>query len=203
MNTRTILLGSTILASLVGLGFLAHHLMQDDEKDSEEQKESTESKTPKPQVQVKPKPKPPVPKKIREIPEPAPVRHRPIARPPEPIIPRTLVKPVGLSLKSPVPVNQKSRQIEKSVRPVQKEISVETPVLDDSFPLKKGSKGPKVERLNVWLTRNHSWTGKITDQFDDQTEYKLRRLTRNTEVDEKTFNRMKMGRPVFEQKIVR
>lgn len=77
-----------------------------------------------------------------------------------------------------------------------------TPIADE-FPLRLGSKGERVERLQVWLMRNYGWTGKITGEFDEKTEGLLKKFLKRTELDEATYFKMKMEKPVYEQIIMR
>ncbi len=73
----------------------------------------------------------------------------------------------------------------------------------DEFPLRAGSTGPRVERLQVWLMRNYGYFGKISGAFDDKTLTKVQKHLGSDTVDEKTFNRYRMGKHVTEQVIVR
>lgn len=73
----------------------------------------------------------------------------------------------------------------------------------DEFPLRSGSTGPRVERLQVWLMRNYGYFGKISGAFDDKTLTKVQKHLGSDTVDEKTFNRYRMGNHVTEQVIVR
>jgi len=73
----------------------------------------------------------------------------------------------------------------------------------DEFPLRLGSKGPRVERLKVWLLRNYGYRGQISEEFDQETEEVLERFLKITELDEDTYRRMKMEKRVHEQTIIR
>ena len=73
----------------------------------------------------------------------------------------------------------------------------------DEFPLRARSTGPRVERLQVWLMRNYGYFGKISGAFDDKTLAKVQKHLGSDTVDEKTFNRYRMGNHVTEQVIVR
>lgn len=73
----------------------------------------------------------------------------------------------------------------------------------DEFPLRAGSTGPRVERLQVWLMRNYGYFGKISGSFDDKTLTKVQIHLGSDTVDENTFNRYRMGNHVTEQVIVR
>lgn len=82
------------------------------------------------------------------------------------------------------------------------EIKVATPIADE-FPLKLGSKGERVERLRVWLMRNYGWTGIINDEFDSKTNDLVMKYLKKSEVDEDTYYRLKIGKPVYEQTLKR
>lgn len=73
----------------------------------------------------------------------------------------------------------------------------------DEFPLRSGSTGPRVERLQVWLMRNYGYFGKISGAFDDKTLAKVQKHLGSDTVNEKTFNHYRMGNHVTEQVIVR
>ena len=77
------------------------------------------------------------------------------------------------------------------------------PPIGDEFPLRLGSKGDRVERLRVWLMRNYGWSGIITDEFDEKTQDQVKKYLKTIEVDENTFYKLKMGKPVYEQTIKR
>ena len=71
---------------------------------------------------------------------------------------------------------------------------------DDAFPLKLGSKGPRVTRLKVWIMRNHGGAGVITDEFDPQTLKRVQRHFKADQVSKKVFTKHRMGKHVQEQK---
>lgn len=75
--------------------------------------------------------------------------------------------------------------------------------LDDSFPLKIGSQGKQVERLQVWLLRNLGLGGSVDGHFDCNTQRRLHRALGMKELDKDTYIAFGMGMPVHEQKILR
>lgn len=204
MNKKAII-GISVIIGLIGIGWLAHHFLQEDEQDkpSNEDFEVPNSKqAPEKPIRSKPQTQP---KKKTPVTSNSPVASIPRKR--EKVSTRTSV-PVRRSTpppsRNPTIEVRKKDPIKVTRGPKVQAIKrvVDRPKADE-FPLRKGSKGPKVERLNVWLTRNHGWSGKITDEFDDSTEHKLVRMTRKNEIDERTYRKMRMERPVFEQKILR
>lgn len=65
------------------------------------------------------------------------------------------------------------------------------------FPLRLGSKGEKVERLQVWLTRNYGHFGILSGEFDQGTLDRVRRFLKVEEVGETLFNKLNMAQPVY------
>ncbi len=216
MNTRNVIIGSTVIVSVVGLGLLAYHFMKNAEPEEEtealKEKESNENTIETRSgiaklFAAKSKTRAASSKPIVLKKEEAPAIKNKVVK--SPVKPPTIrpARPLGIPLRGPIPelatIQRPVRPTNSPVRSKPKTSPAPALKVGDAFPLKKGSKGPKVERLNVWLTRNHSWTGPITDEFDNHTERKLKRLTRKSECDERTFKKMRMEKPVFEQKIIR
>lgn len=81
--------------------------------------------------------------------------------------------------------------------------AVQTHPAGDEFPLRLGSKGPRVERLQVWLMRNYGRTGIITGNFTEETEAELKKRLHKTQLDEGTYQRYRMGKHVHEQVFIR
>lgn len=87
--------------------------------------------------------------------------------------------------------------------PTGSEVRVLPPPVADQFPLRKGSKGHRVGRLQVFLLRNYGHKGEVlTDVFDHALEVRLQQTMGRTMVDEKTYKRYRMGKPVHEQVII-
>ncbi len=72
---------------------------------------------------------------------------------------------------------------------------------DDSFPLTLGSKGPGVERLQIWLMRNYGLVAPISSVFDQATQRMVQKHLRKDSIGEKTFNQYRMGKHVQQQVI--
>lgn len=81
--------------------------------------------------------------------------------------------------------------------------AAQTQPAGDEFPLRLGSKGQRVERLQVWLMRNYGRTGIITGNFTEETEAELKKRLRKTQLDEGTYQRYRMGKHVHEQVFIR
>lgn len=73
-------------------------------------------------------------------------------------------------------------------------LSAESP-----FPLQKGSCSKEVERLQIWLLRNHGWRGTITGVFDSQTQALVQKSLQKDSVDQATYKKHKMSTPIYQQ----
>ena len=88
--------------------------------------------------------------------------------------------------------DQPVEQSRKTVRPDPK---------GDEFPLRLGSYGKHVERLEVWLMRNFGHTGIIRGEFDEKTLQQLMKYLKFKELDKNTYFEFGMNKPVHQQKI--
>ena len=73
-----------------------------------------------------------------------------------------------------------------------------SPVADE-FPLRFGSKGKRVERLQVWLQKNYGTFGIINDTFDANLEKIVVKRFQRPFVTETDYNSKQMGLPVHHQ----
>ena len=73
----------------------------------------------------------------------------------------------------------------------------------DAFPLRLGSKGKYVERLQVWLLRNYGLVAKVSKVFDESTLAQVKKHLKTEVVSEAVFNKYKMGNHVHQQLMVR
>lgn len=183
MKTQhTLLIGG----GLFGLGLLLYYLFQADRPETG----NTFRKTERPPAA---KPERKAVMRVVKSPKKTVQNPAPISKPKVLEKPKTDVKQVPLVAKKqaiPAPLKTKPAKVIK-------------PPIADEFPLRLGSKGHRVERLNVFLTRNYGWRGKITDEFDERTLKQVRRLNKKGEVDARTYKRMRMARPVHQQIIIR
>jgi len=102
------------------------------------------------------------------------------------------------------PDNQEKQQakLESAYSPEKKrDIAKPKIPIGDAFPLRLGSKGKKVERLNIWLMRNVGWTGKITDEFTEDTQNKLMKHLKIKQLDKQRYLKLGMNKPIYEQEI--
>lgn len=161
MTGRTILIGTCVVGSLVGLGFLANYVYGGEQEKSGKDNPARE------------------PERDSHNSYDRTRRNRPVRN------------------RRPRPETQPERKINMV------EVKENKTPIADEFPLRLGSKGERVERLQVWLMRNYGWTGKITGEFDEKTEGLLKKFLKRTELDEATYFKMKMEKPVYEQIIMR
>lgn len=68
------------------------------------------------------------------------------------------------------------------------------------FPLKLGMTTEDVERLQVWLLRKFGAMARVTKVFDTQTEELVMRCFDTKELDEATYQSLKIGEPLSKQK---
>lgn len=94
--------------------------------------------------------------------------------------------------KSKIPKTTRLQQIKPEIQKVQAQ---EDPV----FPLQKGSSGKEVERLQIWLLRNHGWKGTVTGIYDTQTETLVKKSLKRDTVDKATYKKYHMGIPIHQQ----
>lgn len=69
----------------------------------------------------------------------------------------------------------------------------------EPWKLSKGSEGKEVERLQIFLLRNHGWKGAITKVFDEQTERLVQKVFRKKYIDRATYEKYKMAIPIYKQ----
>ncbi|WP_062062687.1 hypothetical protein [Aquimarina longa] len=67
------------------------------------------------------------------------------------------------------------------------------------FPLQKGDRGKEIERLQIWLLRNHGWKGEITKVFDLQTLQLVRKSLKRDQVAQEIYQKYKMGTPIYQK----
>lgn len=164
MNGRTVLIGTCVVGSLVGLGFLARYVYGAEQEAQDEQEN------------IKPD------------------KHAE----------RNEHNSYNRTKKRPLAKRHKGRpQVKPEPKVEMVEVKEQEPPIADEFPLRFGSEGKRVERLQVWLMRNYGWTGKITGVLDEKTEALLKRFLKKVELDEATYYKMKMEKPVYEQIVMR
>jgi hypothetical protein len=198
MNRKTIFITAGIVGVLLGVGFLAHHLMK--EEDQADPRKNTDEK-PKPKVNVAenkakvtstdPKPEIPIPPNeaqqiLQQQPE-LPAKPEPVFIIEKPEVEEAEVELPTL-IKEPLPAPKM-------------EITYIAPQADE-FPLRLGSRGKRVERLQVWLMRNFGWTGKITGLLDEKTEALMEKRLHTRELTEAIYKKHRMGKHVQNQTII-
>ena len=93
--------------------------------------------------------------------------------------------------------------VETAAVPAPEELPLTYPRLDDQFPLRLGSVGPRVERLKVWLMRNYGAQGVVTEAFDPATLDRVQRYLKVDQVSEALYQKHRMGQHVQFQSTVR
>lgn len=84
-----------------------------------------------------------------------------------------------VKLKPIIPVKE-----EKKVGAIKTEV---LPEPNDDFPLKLGSKGKRVEQLQVYLLKNYGAAGIVTDEFNKITNERVLRFLKVDEITEQLF----------------
>ena len=82
-------------------------------------------------------------------------------------------------------------------------LSKNNDAVTDGFPLRLGSRGKYVERLQVWLLRNYGLVAKVSKVFDESTLAQVKKHLKTELVSEALFNKYKMGNHVHQQLMVR
>lgn len=172
MKNKKIIYSSLLVGGLVGMGLLLHYLFK--EENAIEQR-NVPAGIPLPSNATSPV-MPHVTK--RQMDEP--LDQQPIPSPL--LVEKEEAQDTPIARKQPEPLSH-----------------VHMTSMNDDFPLHIGSKGPRVERLKIWLMRNYGWTGVITDEYDEHTARQVNKYLRKQQVDEKTYKRLDIGRPVYER----
>ncbi|QKX05373.1 hypothetical protein HN014_10755 [Aquimarina sp. TRL1] len=102
----------------------------------------------------------------------------------------SILRPIATEVKQQTQTSVKHKQPQVEQLPIPQQ---------SVFPLKPGSKGKEVERLQIWLLRNHGWKGEITRIYDDQTLKLVRKSLKKDQVDKHTYQKKKMGIPICQQ----
>ncbi len=170
VKTSHILIGAACLA---GLTYLAYQLLKEDGATGERAPAGRSKKSPKDEA---PNALADARSRYAAIPsgETAPRRAKPLAKP-----------------------QMELTKTEHGKAGGQQTVQVPLETQQGEFPLKLGDKGEKVERLQVWLTRNHGHFGILSGEFDQQTLERVRRYLKVEEVSETLFNKLNMAQPVY------
>lgn len=73
------------------------------------------------------------------------------------------------------------------------------PAKADEFPLRLGSKGERVERLQIWLMKNYGHFGLITNSFDERLENLVVKRFKKPFVSQQDYESRRMGQSVQKQ----
>lgn len=102
------------------------------------------------------------------------------------------VKPAQKEKVQPIKKEVQVVKVKPSV-PIKKEVKtvkIMTEVLpepNDDFPLKLGSKGKRVEQLQVYLLKNYGAAGIVTNEFNTITHERVLKFLRVKEITEQLF----------------
>ena len=80
----------------------------------------------------------------------------------------------------PIPVEKKQTQPSEKT-----ETSLEA---NDDFPLKLGSKGERVRKLQTYLLKNHGTAGIVNDLFDNTLLQRVKRIFKTEQISEEFYN---------------
>lgn len=80
----------------------------------------------------------------------------------------------------PIPLEKKQTQTQEK--------SETSPEANDDFPLKLGSKGERVRKLQTYLLKNHGTSGIVTDTFDKTVLERIKRIFKQEEISEEFYN---------------
>ena len=84
------------------------------------------------------------------------------------------------------------KKVAPEVIPLQESNAAKQSITDE-FPLRLGSQGKRVERLQVYLLRNYGWAGIVTGKFDAKTEERVKKYLKVEEVDQTLFKDLKLN----------
>lgn len=194
MNTKTIVVTLSIIGGLIGLAVVANCFVKEAPPPPSDEKK----KAPVPDKAPKPEPSISAKEETKEFPNPVVELQ---ADEGKELAENVAQTESTVALDNFIPKAQEEKKSNlKIAEPASKVLPMP---LADEFPLRLGSKGPRVERLQVWLLRNYGHTGKVTGEFDESTAAELKRRLNKMELDESTFQRYRMGKHVHEQVIIR
>jgi hypothetical protein len=184
MNKKSIIITASIVTGMVGLAMIVRYYYNRRDKDK---------KAP-PDVEF-------LVKTVNQA-----IRQRPPVS--SAAIKQNEVKPTGSLIPLRVPEERLDEVPEvmpvASIQPLaRRSVSASPAPVADEFPLRKGSKGKRVERLQVFLMRNYGHNGKVTGVFDEQTEAELKKRMHKTVLDRQTYENYRMGNPIHEQVVIR
>jgi len=70
----------------------------------------------------------------------------------------------------------------------------------ETFPLRLGSRGNEVERLQVFLMRNLGWVRKPTGIFDLQTEERCKKYFKTDQINKEQYNKLMLDKMIHDQR---
>ena len=104
--------------------------------------------------------------------------------------------PMEVSYRKPDQIEKSaSDETEGTVSEVSEQVEA-----DDRFPLRLGSQGPRVERLQVWLQRNLGHFGVINDRFEERLLPLLRKALGTEELSRYLYKKHRMNQHIQRQR---
>ena len=202
MTNKEIVTASFVVGGLIGLGLLTFYILKEDKEDKPQQDKEPkkQAKTTSPVAQVNREPK--LVKSATKDPltfadqsKSSGVKSTPVLK---------VVKPqLEVTPSSHDRIDSNETPVITHAEELEVVDEQHQPPVGDEFPLRLGSIGDRVERLQVWLMRNYGLFGKITKEFDQKTAELVKKYLKMDQLDERTFNRFRMGNHVTGQVIVR
>jgi hypothetical protein len=157
MNTRNIVITTSVLAGAISLGFLSYYFFLEKEEPVDQINEELE-------------------------------------------VPEVKAAPKRINL-APIVVKKGKEKSTKQLKVAETHLlpMPQKTIVGDEFPLQLGSKGKRVERLQIWLLRNYGYTGKLTKVFDEKTLSLVKKHLKTKTIDEKRYQQLEIAKPVHEQ----
>ncbi len=187
MSNKEWIKAGCVLGGLIGVGLLVHWLLKEESEINDEQIMDAEPDTKPSQHRVNTPPEKHSDDQVEKPTTSSSTPNRAFDVPPE----------EAPKKEEPVAPPEKQPEVQ-----VQEASTLPAPIADE-FPLRLGSSGERVERLQVWLMRNYGVFGKINATYDAQTARLVSKYLKLNEVDKSTYQRYKMGKHVTEQVIIR
>jgi hypothetical protein len=88
----------------------------------------------------------------------------------------------------PEPSKEALENIQKSIQELSDKQTESQMMYNDSFPLRYGSVGKRVEQLQMFIFRKWGWQGKIDGKWGDQTQAGVEKWLKTKELSEVAYN---------------
>lgn len=206
MTTRNIVITTSVLASAIGLGFLSYFLFSKKEEVIDENREQPDTLdaivTPEKALESLAAP---IIEKEKANNEKVDINVKAENLPEESIKFVTNLEELDSLDKPEQPNELRTVSIldlmkeSEELKIVEEAPVIKKEIISDEFPLQLGSKGNRVERLQVWLLRNYGYSSKVNSEFDEKTLALVKKHLKMDVIDEEIYNKLEMGKRVYEQ----